>query len=297
VFGATRVTTIGAMENILTDLSFEDKFSDIVGFTEKEIRTSYKERLEEIAEQKTNSNVDDLLGILKGTYDHHKFTPTSKLIYNPHSILSYLRDNPVEPEHYWAKSTEQRPLFKTLIEEFPRQAIDLVIEKKTSRLLTTKYLTQRLDRNEINEGNTDEFYRILLQTGLMTLGECRSYGKVTKSTLRITNKETETMMTEVLQANMETTQNKLIGFLEERQFEPFMCLLDENIALWLKNVPGKYYSSETNYEIIVGYILHSGSSKSLDVMKEDLSRSLTQRQVDMKIKEIDLPVDIKTKKN
>ncbi len=87
--------------NNLDDISLEDAFADICGWTEKELVDNFKPGIETLAE-KRKEDFHDTLSALRKYYDGYLFTEEGSRLYNPFSILKALKKKRIDP--YWFDS-------------------------------------------------------------------------------------------------------------------------------------------------------------------------------------------------
>lgn len=99
----TGVTKFGKVSvfsdlNNLMDISMDNRYISICGITEKELKTNFKEGIEELAEA-TGKTEEDTIETLRLNYDGYHFRPGGIGIYNPFSVLNTLAR--LEYGAYW----------------------------------------------------------------------------------------------------------------------------------------------------------------------------------------------------
>ncbi len=87
--------------NNLDDISLEDSFADICGWTEKEVIEKFRSGIERLAE-KRKEGFEDTLRALREYYDGYLFSEEGSRLYNPFSILKALKKMKIDP--YWFDS-------------------------------------------------------------------------------------------------------------------------------------------------------------------------------------------------
>lgn len=87
--------------NNLDDISIEDDFADICGWTETELVDNFRPGIETLAE-KRNESFDTTLQNLRNYYDGYLFAEEGSRLYNPYSILKALKKRRIDP--YWFDS-------------------------------------------------------------------------------------------------------------------------------------------------------------------------------------------------
>ncbi|MDR1038586.1 MAG: AAA family ATPase [Deltaproteobacteria bacterium] len=161
ITGITRFRQLSLFSslNTIKDISFEQDFSTICGFTEDEISNVYAEHLEAaLATLKTrgefeqNSTVEDLMQKIKNWYDGYSWDGTRR-VFNPDSIKMFLESAGFS--YYWYlsgtplltyllmnKSSEPFKIFdKDLEITTPLGLEDTIDINSTSFLLYSGYLT------------------------------------------------------------------------------------------------------------------------------------------------------------
>ncbi len=84
--------------NNLRDITFNKRYADICGISEKELHTYFEDAIKELAE--TNSmTYDEACAKLEETYDGYHFAPNTVGMYNPFSLLNALQDGNID--NYW----------------------------------------------------------------------------------------------------------------------------------------------------------------------------------------------------
>ena len=86
--------------NNLSDISMLEEYSDIVGYTQKELEDNFGDWIEK-ATQKLSLTKEELLQKIKRNYDGFSFDGKTR-VYNPFSILNFFRDK--EFNNYWYMS-------------------------------------------------------------------------------------------------------------------------------------------------------------------------------------------------
>lgn len=87
--------------NNLDDISMEDTFADICGWTENELVREFRPGIESLSE-KRKEDFEDTLRALREYYDGYMFTEEGSRLYNPFSILKALKKLRIDP--YWFDS-------------------------------------------------------------------------------------------------------------------------------------------------------------------------------------------------
>ena len=97
--------------NNLNQISFDDKYSGLCGITQEELDTTLRPCIEEYADA-LNITVDEAYALLKKNYDGYHFSPRSKDVYAPFSLLKALDKQTTDP--YWFDSGTSMSLIEHL---------------------------------------------------------------------------------------------------------------------------------------------------------------------------------------
>lgn len=145
-------TSIFSGLNNLTDITFENRYSAICGFTESEIRTYLWAGVKLMA-QKENKDPENIMTLLKDHYDGYHFTEELEDIYNPFSLLNCLDTGKIKD--YWfmsgmpeflLKKIKEAPisfkkLFNPVSKEQSLEESDTAFKSPVALLYQTGYLT------------------------------------------------------------------------------------------------------------------------------------------------------------
>ena len=84
--------------NNINDITFDNRFADICGITERELTDNFQQGIRKLAD--TNQiNYKEALKILKENYDGYRFSENGSDIYNPWSLLNCLEKSKIDS--YW----------------------------------------------------------------------------------------------------------------------------------------------------------------------------------------------------
>lgn len=146
--------------NNLRDVSMQNDFADICGWTQTELEENYKEGIMELAESNSIS-YGKALEKLRHLYDGYKFAPAGDRLYNPFSVLNALASG--EFGSYWFQTGTPTFLAKRIlnnrillpslnhqwVEKSELEAIGLQDNDPIPLLFQTGYLTiKSTDGNE-----------------------------------------------------------------------------------------------------------------------------------------------------
>ena len=113
ITGVTKFSQLSIFSelNNLNQISFDDKYSGLCGITQEELDTTLRPCIEEYADA-LNITVDEAYALLKKNYDGYHFSPRSKDVYAPFSLLKALDKQTTDP--YWFDSGTSKSLIEHL---------------------------------------------------------------------------------------------------------------------------------------------------------------------------------------
>ncbi len=111
--GVTKFSHLSVFSDLnnLKDITFNKRYADICGISEKELYTYFNDSIKELAD-KNDMTYDEACDKLKEKYDGYHFAPSSEGMYNPFSLLNALEDG--ELGDYWFESGTPTFLVKML---------------------------------------------------------------------------------------------------------------------------------------------------------------------------------------
>ncbi|MDR3292412.1 MAG: ATP-binding protein [Methanobrevibacter sp.] len=166
-------TSIFSGPNVLKDLTFNENYSKICGYSQDELLNYFDEYIDSFAKN-AKMTKDNLLKKIKSYYDGYSWDGKN-FLYNPYSILSSLDDKLFS--NYW---------FKTGTPSF---LIELIRKENDISSLITKL---KVDPDSLTDFELDNINltSALLQSGYLTIKDKREYeGEILEYILDIPNKE------------------------------------------------------------------------------------------------------------
>ncbi|MCD8297148.1 MAG: ATP-binding protein [Prevotella sp.] len=147
--------------NNLKDITFNKRYADICGISEKELHTYFNDSIKELAEENSMS-CEDTYAKLKEKYDGYHFAPNTVGMYNPFSLLNALEDKTLGD--YWFESGTPTFLVKMLrakdydlrnlqLDKVPAKVLSQVDSMKSSAiplLYQSGYLTIKSHDKDTN---------------------------------------------------------------------------------------------------------------------------------------------------
>lgn len=218
--------------NNLKDISIDDTYADICGWSEKELVKYFSPGIEEFA-KKRKEDFETTLLALRNYYDGYLFTPAGSRLYNPFSVLNALDIK--ELYCFWfstgtptflAKRIKSQGIFPSNIDGSLRSSKDLMAVG-------------------LNSGDP---IPLMFQTGYLTIGEYRK--DVELYELRFPNKEVETGFYEEL-LPLYAPEIKYPGSpFSFSLFKQDLVLgrandFMERLSILLKNLPGEDHKEST----------------------------------------------------
>ncbi|ACJ75364.1 conserved protein, with A weak D-galactarate dehydratase/altronate hydrolase domain [Thermosipho africanus TCF52B] len=154
--GITKFTKMGVFSSLnnLEDISFDDKFSTMFGYTQEELESYFDEYIN-LYTDKFNVDKQSFLEKLRDFYNGFSFNGVDK-VYNPYAVLCFFSKERFSP--YWYESGSPNFLFD-YIKNKNIEITDIVGKKITESDFTSR---------EIENATIESF---LTQTGYLTFKE------------------------------------------------------------------------------------------------------------------------------
>jgi hypothetical protein len=160
--GVTKFSKVSVFSDLnqLQDISLKDEYAEICGISEAELKTSFKENIQALAE-KNNLSYEAAVAEMKKRYDGYHFAANSADMYNPFSVLNTLSSR--DFGNYWYETGT--PTF--LVKVVQKQELD--VSRFTNDI--------HIDINNIfnYRAGDDDITSLLYQSGYLTI---KSYNRV-----------------------------------------------------------------------------------------------------------------------
>jgi hypothetical protein len=216
ITGVSKIGQIGALSdlNMLNDLSLNERFSTLFGYTETELRHYYAEYITEAA-KKHQCPEEEVLAQIKSYYNGYSWDGIAEnRVYNPFSIVNFFQS--FNFRNYWFATGTPTVLTRGV----RRQKITL---EELENLKTSDNLLQ--------SANLTEFYSIasLFQAGYLTIKELESFEWSNAYLLGFPNQEVREsfsahLLAEYIDKSWEETDltiaSKLKNHLENQELKP-----------------------------------------------------------------------------
>ena len=101
--GVSRFSKVSIFSDLnnLDDISMENAFADICGWSEDELLRHFRPGIESLAEER-EEDFDETLRAMRDYYDGYMFALKGNRLYNPFSVLKALKKKEIDP--YWFDS-------------------------------------------------------------------------------------------------------------------------------------------------------------------------------------------------
>jgi len=143
--------------NNLTDLTMQQKYAPMLGYTQEELEYYFGDRIGQLVE-KTGSSKEEMLAKIKQWYNGYRFEENSPTVYNPVSLAQFF-DNGGKFNNYWFKTGTTSFLLKLM----KNNSFDYV------KTLTAPETSSFFDSFEISRLKPKT---LLYQTGYLTIDRC-----------------------------------------------------------------------------------------------------------------------------
>jgi hypothetical protein len=221
--GITRFTKVSLFSDLnnLVDITFDDNFHNLLGYTQNELESYFQEHIHAIA-QKQNISTSQLLTTIKSWYNGYSWNGSDK-VYNPFSILRFLDSGKFM--NYWFESGTPKMLINLLRKEW---LYDL------RNLKASMSLISNFDIDNLNPET------LLFQTGYLTIDSIDEFGDFV---LNYPNYEVELSMTQYLmgaysfQMRHASTANQIAAAIRKNDLE----LLKETINILFADIPAEIF--------------------------------------------------------
>ena len=142
--------------NNLTDITMDARYATMLGYTQKEFETNFKEQIAAV-EKKQDLSHADFLAEIKNWYDGFRFEENSESVYNPVSLARFFESGG-KFSNYWFETGTSSSLFEIM----KKQSFDLpkALESSVSASFFEAFEIDRLEPKTL-----------LYQTGYLTLGK------------------------------------------------------------------------------------------------------------------------------
>lgn len=188
----SKVSIFSAMNNLI-DISMQDEYSSMLGYTQIELESYFAEYIDRSASL-YGTNREEFLREIRHWYDGYKFSPKGESVYNPVSIGSFFRENSEVFSPYWI---DTGGMFYFLTEIAQQVHFDISLE---SELKVASYTLSGVDLIQMvkTQVSRENFLSLLYQSGYLTIKSSSKGRSGYILTLGYPNEEVEQGLNEIL---------------------------------------------------------------------------------------------------
>ena len=234
ITGVARFSKVSIFSDLnnLKDISMDNAYADICGWTESELSDKFCSGIKALAEEREES-YDNTLLTLRNYYDGYLFAPKGSRLYNPYSVLNALDKREVEP--YW---------FETGTPTFLARWV------RDNGIAPDEINGQSATKDELITVGFDEWdpLPLMFQTGYLTIGRYDSDSDLYD--LRFPNREVEIgFFKHLLRCYAPLTAKRGSGFeftrFKKDLFQGNVYDFMDRLAALLKDLPGEDHNEST----------------------------------------------------
>ena len=224
----SKVSIFSSMNN-LRDISFEDEYAYLLGYTDEELIKYFNDYIEEGIE-KSGLQRNEYLNKLKFKYDGYRFTSESKTLYNPVSIGSFFASGGKQFNNYWIETGNTKLLAD--IAKKVKYNIDNSLDEPMSRDDISYFDIVDIASSSVS---LMQYKSLLFQSGYLTIKKAEDDGNTLF--LDYPNNEVKSAFASTMlnvYANIDTRLNlnsvRLRNAFEDRNIEKAMMIIKSYFA-------------------------------------------------------------------
>ena len=195
--------------NNLDDISMNDRYAELLGYTQEELETCFYDEIDQLADTFDVSH-EETLAKLARQYNGYRFSEKVTSVYNPFSILKALLEKKFKP--YWFETATPTFLINTLQQQ--QYGIPEIEHIQVSQSIFTTFELERLSPEAL-----------LFQTGYITIKDVQQQVYI----LGYPNQEVKLALSESLffslAENVDNTVSskvlRLAGYLQQENLDVF----------------------------------------------------------------------------
>ena len=211
--------------NNLTDISADEQFATLLGYTHSELTKHFSEHIEALGKQLGVSAEEAFNEIIKW-YDGYRFHYASELVVNP--VSTGLCLNKKEFRAYWSSTAV--PTF--LIDILKAHPLDFA---------SVDIAEERLDTYEPDK---PDITTLLYQTGYLTIKSCESFGHKRRYNLDFPNQEVKDSF---LSRLIPAYSGLDVAYAESAQFAAIKAIFQHDVPAFIKAL--KCFFSNIQYDL------------------------------------------------
>ena len=185
----SKMSIFSSMNN-LVDISMDDEYSTMLGYTQKELEENFSEYIEK-AIKDNKKNREEYLAQIKRWYDGYKFSANGESVYNPVSVGLFFSNGGIEFSNYWISTGGMTYLLTEIAKRVKFDiSIDTNLEISGNTLQSTDII--QMTKTDVNK---DSFMSLLYQSGYLTIKKVEDNRERKFYTLGYPNEEVEEGLT------------------------------------------------------------------------------------------------------
>ncbi len=232
--------------NNLTDITMNEKYATMLGYTQEELEYYFGDRIEQLVE-KTGISKEETLAGIKRWYNGYRFEENAQTVYNPVSLAQFFENNG-KFQNYWFQTGTPTFLLK-LMKDHDFNYVEALTNPVSGSFF-----------NSFEISNLDPMV-LLFQTGYLTIDKAvdvqmpYSNRTIRKYYLHFPNLEVEESFNEcvldyyvaVKKGNAQQLQEELVTAVGDGNVDKFMDILKSVFA----NIPyALHLKGEQNYQTV-----------------------------------------------
>ena len=211
--------------NNLVDISADEQFAILLGYTHSELTKYFSEHIEALG-KKLGVSADEAFNEIIKWYDGYRFHHAAELVINP--VSTGLCLNKKEFRAYWSSTA------------VPTFLID-ILKKHPLNFASVDITEERLD---IYEPDKPDITTLLYQTGYLTIKSCESFGHKRKYNLDFPNAEVKDSF---LSRLIPAYSGLDVAYAESAQFAAIKALFQRDVPAFIKAL--KCFFTNIQYDL------------------------------------------------
>jgi hypothetical protein len=185
------MSIFSAMNN-LTEISLDEEYATMFGFTQQELEDNFAEYIEK-GMQARGETKETYLALIKKWYNGYRFSPKGETVYNPVSVGSFFREGGEAFRNYWINTGGSLLLTQIAKKVHFDISTDTEITVAQDTLQAVDII--QMTKTEVNK---DNFLSLLYQSGYLTIKKARLLGESYLYTLGYPDEEVRNGLTKIL---------------------------------------------------------------------------------------------------
>jgi hypothetical protein len=211
--------------NNLVDISADEQFATLLGYTHSELTKYFSEYIEALG-KKLGVSADEAFNEIIKWYDGYRFHHAAELVINP--VSTGLCLNKKEFRAYWSSTA------------VPTFLID-ILKNHPLNFASVDITEERLD---IYEPDKPDITTLLYQTGYLTIKSCESFGHKRKYNLDFPNAEVKDSF---LSRLIPAYSGLDVAYAESAQFAAIKALFQRDVPAFIKAL--KCFFTNIQYDL------------------------------------------------